>query len=250
LRAILTYHSVDDSGSIISTDREAFRRQVDWLAAGAVEVVSIEDLLSVPDEDDAVALTFDDGFANFASVAAPILEEAGLPATVFVVTDYVGGASSWPNSVTQPVPVLPLLDWPDLALLHERGVEIGAHSRSHPRLAALSRAELADEIGGSAERLGAELGVYPRSFCYPYGSVNAAAKEAVAEVFPLACTTELGLLDACSDVYLLPRLDMYYFRDRGRLESWGTPAFDRYLALRRAARKLRVSVRRAMGSDD
>ena len=90
MRAIITWHSVDPSGSPISVPQEVFRRQLAWLASGHVRVVSVPELRALSDTTNAAALTFDDGFANFATEAMPLLHERGLPATLFIVTDHVG----------------------------------------------------------------------------------------------------------------------------------------------------------------
>jgi hypothetical protein len=42
--------------------------------------------------------------------------------------------------------------------------------------------------------------------------------------------------------HLLPRMDMYYFRQPGRLEGWGTPRFRRRLSVRHLFRRLRARV--------
>src|SRR5690606_37701023 len=60
MRAILTYHSIDESGSPISVSREAFRAHVRWLASGAVKVRPLAELVDARDGGDAVAITFDD----------------------------------------------------------------------------------------------------------------------------------------------------------------------------------------------
>ncbi|MBA3342504.1 MAG: polysaccharide deacetylase family protein [Gemmatimonadaceae bacterium] len=250
MRAILTYHSVDSSDSLISVSEAVFRGHVAWLSGGRVRVVPLEELVRISDEVDAVSLTFDDGFANFATVAAPLLEDASLPATVFVVSDFVGGANTWGGMHSDDVPVLPLLDWPQVAGLHERGFSIGAHSRTHVRLTGLSRAQLEDEVGGCGEIIRRETGATPRAFCYPYGSSGAEAATVVSSFYELACTTELEPLSADTDIYMLPRFDMYYFRGAGRLESWGSAAFERYLRLRRRARTVRGSIRRAVRGRD
>src|SRR3954470_8233749 len=85
--AVLTYHSLDESGSVISIRPDVFRRQMQTLAANGVKVVPLEDLFAHPG---AVAITFDDGFANLADHALPVLEHLGLPATIFVVSGYCG----------------------------------------------------------------------------------------------------------------------------------------------------------------
>ena len=90
MRAILTYHSIDPSGSPISIDQPTFARHVAWLASGAARVVDVGELLTLSDQDDAVAITFDDGFANLRDQAWPLLREHDWPATVFVVSDLAG----------------------------------------------------------------------------------------------------------------------------------------------------------------
>ncbi|HVF39701.1 MAG TPA: polysaccharide deacetylase family protein [Gemmatimonadaceae bacterium] len=247
MRAILTYHSIDSSGSVISTSEADFARHVRWLASGRVEVVSLDELLTVPSDRDAVAITFDDGFSNFATTAVPLLEAENLSATVFVVTEFVGGASTWTDSMRDDVPTLPLMEWSQLARLHEEGFSIGAHSRTHPHLTRISSGALSDEVHGSADRIETEIGVRPRVFCYPYGSVDEQVEREVTGGFELACTTDLRIIDDEVSPHRLPRLDMYYFREAGKLEAWGTPRFERYLRLRAGARRIRASVRNVMG---
>jgi len=241
LRAILTYHSIDPSGSVISTTEDTFRRQVKWLSRSAIKVVSIPELLALGDDSDAVALTFDDGFANFEKAVGP-LTDAGFSATVFVVTDCVGGTNSWEFRSGASVPMLPLMDWHQLSRIHEQGFVVGAHTRSHANLSRLSGAGLLDELQGSAERIGSELGMRPEGLAYPFGATSPAVVREAAAVFAFACTAEFRPLNVSDAAHQLPRLDMYYFRDPARLESFGTPAFARYVALRGRGRRLRSSI--------
>jgi peptidoglycan/xylan/chitin deacetylase (PgdA/CDA1 family) len=244
VRAILTYHSIDDSSSVISISPDAFRRQVEWLASGAVRVVSIDDLMALPSGVDAVALTFDDAFASFATIAAPLLSRHQLPATVFAVSEHVGGTNAWRGTCAQDIPTLPLMDWPALGMMSEMGFTIGAHTRTHPHLTGLPPDALTDEIGGSADRIERELGVRPTVFAYPYGSVNDAVAEA-AGGFRWALTTELRPLRGRERPTRLPRLDMYYFRAGMRLEAFGSPRFRQYLWVRSGARRVRAALETA-----
>jgi peptidoglycan/xylan/chitin deacetylase (PgdA/CDA1 family) len=238
MRAILTYHSVDASGSPISIDPNAFRRHAEWLGAEHVKVLSVEELLSAGAGTDAVALTFDDAFENFATVAWPLLRERGLPATVFAVADRVGYDNDWDGP--QPgIPTLPLMDWPALARLREEGVTIGSHTRSHRRLTELGGDAIEDELAGSAEKIESETGERPRGLAYPYGSADERAATCARGLYQWACTTDLRPLGQADSLYLLPRLDMYYFRERGRLEQWGSGAFRKRIWLRANARRLR-----------
>jgi peptidoglycan/xylan/chitin deacetylase (PgdA/CDA1 family) len=248
MRAILTYHSIDGSGSPISCDPATFGRHVSWLATGRVRVTTIAELLQLPDDADAVALTFDDGFVNFKDEAAPRLREHGFPVTVFVVAARVGANNSWdgppspnPRRANQRriFPTLQLLDWPDLIRLQEQGVTLGAHSRTHRSLPGLTANELEDEVQGCAEQIEARAGRRPTVFAYPYGRRDAASTEAVARVFRLACTTEFQPLSSQSHAFALPRLDMGYFKGPRSLDGWGTPWFKTRLSVRHGLRRVR-----------
>jgi peptidoglycan/xylan/chitin deacetylase (PgdA/CDA1 family) len=241
VKAILTYHSIDESQSAISISPDAFRRHVAWLASGAVQVVSLDALMALPADADAVALTFDDGFVNFAETAVPLLARHRLPATVFVVTEHIGGTNAWRGACAQDIPTLPLMDWPALGRMSDFGIAIGAHSRTHAHLTDIPESALADEIGGSAERIERELGVRPTAFAYPYGDVNERVALAAGN-FRWALTTELRTLAEREDAHTLPRLDMYYFRAGTWLEAYGSARFRQYLWVRSRARRVRAAL--------
>lgn len=247
MKAILTYHSIDDSGSVISTSREVFRRHVAWLASGSVRVVPLETIATLPHDTDAVAVTFDDGAENFASEAVPLLRRHGLPVTLFVSSACVGGANSWGGVGDPGIPMLPLLGWPALLALAADGVTLGAHGRVHRRLAGLGAVAAAEEIVGSGEDIAARTGTMPASFAYPYGSLDDASARLVRATYAWGVTTELRALGTREAPERLPRLDAYYFRNPARLEAWGSPAFRQRLRLRTAARHARAWVTARMG---
>jgi peptidoglycan/xylan/chitin deacetylase (PgdA/CDA1 family) len=239
MRAIITYHSIDPSGSPISVSREVFRLQMAWLAASPVRVVPVAALLKNRADGDAVALTFDDGYLNLAAEVAPLLAEYGFPWTVFVVSDHVGGTNAWSGGRGGAVPELPLLDWDALRRLAAAGVEIGSHTRRHPRLSRLDAAASEDEVAGAAERIAGEIGRRPAGFAYPYGDVGPAALDAVRRSAAWAVTTELRMLGHREAAHLLPRLDSYYLRNHPGLGALLSPSFRGYLWARRGARWLR-----------
>ena len=239
MRAILTYHSLDSSGSPISVDPTVWREQAAWLATGPVPVVPLEELAGRSSNLDAIALTFDDGFANFATEALPLLKEYDLPATVFVPSDHVGGTNAWGGHGERGIPELPLMDWQNLGRAVEAGIAMGGHSRTHPRLTTIDSDVLADEVGGALGPFLRELGQSPATFAYPYGAYDDAVVTAVGAHFQWACTTELAGLTNETPPLQLPRIDMYYFRDSGQLQTWGTGWFSRRLWSRRQARRVR-----------
>ncbi|MFQ5678561.1 MAG: polysaccharide deacetylase family protein [Gemmatimonadota bacterium] len=245
MRAVVTFHSIDDSGSPISVRLEEFDRHVAWLASGRVRPRSVSGILTAEDDaEDAVAVTFDDGYENFRTHAWPRLREAGIPVTLAVVSGYAGRRNDWEAPGTRAVPRIPLLDWDTLASLVEDGVEIAAHGRTHRPLPSLEDAELEEELARSAEEIQARTGARPSGFVYPYGWVDARCPEAASRHYEWACTTEARVLRAREHRFLIPRLDAVHYRRPGRLEAWGSPAFRTHLALRRLARSAGSSVRR------
>lgn len=245
LRAILTYHSLDDSGSPISVRPSAFVAHMRSLAASHVRVLPLETLWDEvrggTNAGDAVAITFDDGFANFSRHAAPVLEELGFPSTMFVVSRHVGGESRWADrNGDGSVPVFRLLDWDLLGKLIRSGVTVGAHTRRHVALGNLDLQSLEDEIAGSAEDIASRLGVAPRTFAYPYGTVSPSAIACVSRTFAVGVTTQLRALSPSDHSSALPRLDAYYLRRENGLSGWGSVRFAMYLRLRGLIRSARA----------
>ena len=101
--------------------------------------------------------------------------------------------------------------WDAVRRMQEGGVEIGAHTRSHPILSRVAgRQALEGEIVGSARRIGEMTGRVPRHFCYPNGRADDVTAETVAVVraggFRTAVTTEPGFADPASDPFRLKRI--------------------------------------------
>src|SRR5215210_5427537 len=134
---ILTYHSLDDSGSPLSMPPLRFRRQMEYLRAARWQSLTQTELLAGHAQGGwprkSFCLTFDDGFRNFATRAMPVIEECRFSATVFIVAGQVGRISNWAG---QPAwaPRIPLLDWSEVRSISQAGIEIGAHTLTHPRL--------------------------------------------------------------------------------------------------------------------
>lgn len=245
--AILTYHSLDPSGSVISIRPEIFRSHVQSLADAGIPVVPLG---SVQNSPGAVALTFDDGFRNLAEHAFPLLDRLRMPATVFVVSRYAGSQNEWPSQPVGGVPRLPLLDWRELGNMPS-GVTAGAHTATHPHLTSLPTVSSAAEIRESAEEIMARTGRWPKALAYPYGSVSRAVVSIAAKYFDVAVGTELGFVARASDPFALPRLDMFYFRNARSLAGLFSARSRAYVGLRSAARTARsrvASPQRSMAS--
>ena len=103
----------------------------------------------------------------------------------------------------------PLMSAEQLRDWHRGGMEIGAHSRSHPRLTQCDDAQLHDEIHGSKATLEDRLGVSVTQFCYPYGDADERVAGVVREAgFAAATTTRRGRAFAGMDLWQLPRVQV------------------------------------------
>ena len=74
-----------------------------------------------------------------------------------------------------------------------------------------------------------------------------AAVALVGSNFAWGCTTDMRSLSGNEARALLPRLDMFYLREPGQLERWGTARFHYHLRLRAGARLVRRRLRALTG---
>jgi peptidoglycan/xylan/chitin deacetylase (PgdA/CDA1 family) len=197
--AILMYHAFGRPGEPASrfvVPARRFERQLRLLARRRPPVLRLEELVDCRREGrlapaGAVVITMDDGYADNRGLAAPLLRRFGFPATVFAVSDRIGGAADWDGA--GELSGRPLLDWDGLLDLQESRIAVGAHSRTHPRLPELDAPAVSEEVGGSREALSERVGA-PVGFCYPYGRVSDDAMAAVARAgFGCACGIKPGL---------------------------------------------------------
>jgi peptidoglycan/xylan/chitin deacetylase (PgdA/CDA1 family) len=177
---ILMYHYVDqappDTGPAaagLTVSQEQFDTEMDYLAAEGYHPVTIAQLYAaitggarLPSRP--VVITFDDGGSDNYGVAYPILRDHGFSATFFVITGYVGGRAC--------------MTWGQLREMQAAGMDIEAHTVSHPDLRAIGSTALAAELELSREKLANELGAGALFLSYPYGrydeKVIAAARAA------------------------------------------------------------------------
>ncbi len=157
-----------------------------------------------------VLLTFDDGYANLKTNVHPLLRSLGFPYTVFLVSELVGKTNAW--VAAEGYDPTPLLDWPDIqAMQAEGGVEFEGHTRTHPKLAELSEADVRREVTDSKTALEQKLGKALATLCYPYGSVSERVAEIAAEAgYTQAVTTEFGRTRQSDNPLRLPRISVYH----------------------------------------
>jgi peptidoglycan/xylan/chitin deacetylase (PgdA/CDA1 family) len=234
--AILTYHSLDSGGSVISIRPEMFRAHIESLIERSVPITSLDSVLQTPR---AVALTFDDGYENFAEAALPVLAQYRISATVFVVSGLCGESNVWCGARSGPIPRLRLMNWETIRSLPAELVSLGAHSVSHADLARLTPAEVESELRTSRIEIEQQTGRAVPFFAYPYGSVNKSVQAAAGREYELAVGTRLDHLTDNADPLNLPRIDAYYLKRPSEFRRQTAGEGKTYLGMRRWLRQVR-----------
>jgi peptidoglycan/xylan/chitin deacetylase (PgdA/CDA1 family) len=245
LLPILYYHHVGERCEPLGhrrlwTSQARFRQQMGYLAQKGYRCLSLRDGGSLLEGKEPIpprvaVLTFDDGYENFYEFAWPVLRQYGFSATVFVVTEHVGGLSQWdPRSAT------PLMNWDQLRELTLQGIEIGSHTVNHARLTQLSTADAKWELETSRRVLEQNLGVSVSALAYPFGDWNDSVEELARQTgYRLACSIIRGNRHAAAELHRLKRVPVDDFTDPSRLRRKLSSIYDLTCRLRRFGRRLR-----------
>lgn len=172
---IVTFHRVndvyDDSLTCSVKAFESFCR----FFRRRFAVVSLRELVRRLDRGETVsrslAITFDDGYRDNYEFAAPILSSLGLPATFFVVSDFMetNAVAPWDRAY---VPAPAWMTWNQVRELQAGGFEIGAHTRTHVNLGEVTGTQAEWEISGSRQQIEERLGTPVTLFAYPFGAAE------------------------------------------------------------------------------
>jgi peptidoglycan/xylan/chitin deacetylase (PgdA/CDA1 family) len=237
MRAVFTFHSIDDSGSVLSFPAALFDRFLTVLNALNIPVVDLNTLLSTEGEP-GVVLTFDDGMQSVFSNALPIMKKHGVTAHVFITTKAVGTDRLWPDKAGGPLS-FNMLSWDEIEQLKLAGISIDAHTQTHPNMRKIGLQQIEDECQGADEELKQRLGVLPEYFAYPFGFHNPVVRGYVRDRYKSAVTTELRYLGNNEDLAALPRVDSYYFQSPWLLQNMNSLPVKAYLNLRWLLRTFR-----------
>ena len=201
---ILMYHAVgtsieDDRNGIYNIKSETFREHMTCLAVEHRECLTA---LKLPAESRAaleIAVTFDDGYLDNLTVAAPVLVELEIPFTVFVCTDAVAQRHKG---------FLDARGVSELSALP--GVQIGSHSASHARLTRCNDKQLREELVRSKSYLEDVTGQEVVALSYPHGDVDRRVRDA-AELagYKFGATSRFDINLDGRDPLLLSRTDIW-----------------------------------------
>jgi peptidoglycan/xylan/chitin deacetylase (PgdA/CDA1 family) len=265
---VLLYHAVTTSpGSHIApfaVSPEEFARHMDAVLAAGRRAIRFGDLVSaervpagagpaVPDPVPPLVITFDDGYADFAESALPVLSSRSLPSTMFLTTGWLAGSAR-----PEPGPSDRMLSWSQLPELLGHDVELGAHSHSHPQMDTLTGPALREELRRPKELLEDALGRPVDYFAYPHGYNGPRVRRAVKDTgYRAAAAVRNALHPAGEDPFAVSRLTVTSTTSATDISRWldgvGVPVAERResFATRgwRAYRRGRALVRGTPGSD-
>jgi peptidoglycan/xylan/chitin deacetylase (PgdA/CDA1 family) len=239
MKAILTFHSIDDSGSVLSYSPAMFDYLLQALSYANIPIVDMNTILA-PTTSRGVVLTFDDGMYSVFSNALPILKDHGACAHVFITTNAVNSEHQWPRRPSD-VPSFKMLGWSELEDLNASGLIIDAHTQTHPDMRQLSESKLAEECGSADSEIERRLGRRPEFFAYPYGYHNRRTREFCRTQYQASVTTELRSFSSSEDWAALPRLDTYYLRTPWMIDHLEDFRTSVYLRMRWLLRTMRGS---------
>lgn len=117
-----------------------------------------------------IALTFDDGYQDVYTYAFPILKDLSIPATFFLITNYLDGQNTW--DVNLGWIKYHHLTCDNVTELIQNGWEVGSHGISHRILAGMSTEAMRAEIRSSKLILESHFNTNVRYFCTPFGKLN------------------------------------------------------------------------------
>jgi peptidoglycan/xylan/chitin deacetylase (PgdA/CDA1 family) len=253
---ILVYHAVSDDAT------SQFRPYAVSPARLAEHVAILQDLGCVtltlsdaaqrlferrPLPDWAVVLTFDDAFGDFAQHAFPTLMAANYVATLFVPSAYVGSTSRW--LIREGEDQRPVMSWSEIRSVAEAGIEVGAHSHTHPELDRLSQAQLHEELGRSKAVLEDGLGREMAAVAYPFGYHSRRVRRAArAAGYRFGCAVGNLSAHAESDRWAIPRLTVKATADGAVLRRFVIGRTDRYDGVVSEAKRLVSRARRSISS--
>jgi peptidoglycan/xylan/chitin deacetylase (PgdA/CDA1 family) len=210
---ILMYHSVSTvrEGALApyTLTPEIFEAHLAHLVGAGYRSYTVSGLLDALAagtlHEKSVAVTFDDGLADFHEHARPLLVQYGVASTLYVPTADIGGRVGWLRK--HRADRRPMLTPEQLRDVHAHGVECGAHSHSHPQLDQMRADAATAEVRRSRDVLEDLLGTRVDSFAYPFGYHRRATRNVVrAAGFRSACAVAHLVAGESLDPFALPRL--------------------------------------------
>lgn len=208
---ILTYHSIDDSGSVISVAVTNFDKQMSCLRKKGYKTYSLMEMVNyikrgaeLPHKG--IVITFDDGYENNYKEAFPVLQKFGYTATIFITTGHSGKKNNW-GKQHPSIPELSMLSWEEIREMSRHGIDFGAHTQNHVNLEEVSIDIARKEIIESKDDIQMRIDHPVELFSYPFGCFNKEVQDITRTAFRGAISNNPGKINYRSDIYALERIN-------------------------------------------
>jgi len=254
---ILFYHSIDNSGSGVSTSVEIFERQMAFLKKKGYGTLSMFEYVNNQYHENApsqksVIITFDDGFKSIYLHAFPILKRYGFTATIFLATNYIDDSAHWISRDLGLIEDLilkssakkkdlekikqaagfPLLSWSEITEMSDYGIEFGSHTASHLWLGRTPPEKAREDILRSKAIIGEMLKRPVDWFSYPYSDYTPETQEIVKELgFKAACGGDPRMDRLANDLYGMKRTGPVPVESLFEFKFIFSPAYDWYIRM-------------------
>lgn len=216
---ILLYHQIGDVPRS-ETNLNCFCRfkdfylQMEFLKNSDYKVISLKQAIDMifnlqSIDENYVVLTFDDGCEKFYDITFPVLDKFNFPSTIYPIAGYLGNHAIINGYVH---PGLKILSKNMLFDLSQLGVEIGAHTMNHVKLAQVDNDKAITEVKKSKDTLEQVIGNKINSFSFPHGDYNSDVIEMVSQAgFTNALTCINGYANNARSAFEIPRKYITYF---------------------------------------
>ncbi len=228
---ILVYHRICDSKNLhsqptMNVTPQKFREQLESLLELGYRFVSLHELCQFAHSGDiprkTLVVTFDDIFQNVYQNAWPILAQLGIPATVFVATEFLDSGAPFPfdkwgcENIERLAPLcyLPVTSDQCREMQATGLIEIGAHTHSHQQFANRLDA-FAEDLTQCMDLLRSRFELESIPFAFPFGRRSmGAVSDAMIDVVRscgayCALTTDCEAIEPGGTPYTWGRFNVY-----------------------------------------
>ena len=209
---VLMYHDISNHfHDQYTISPPFFSAQMEWLYSNGYKTLFFNEIETYVKTGDkrSVIMSFDDGYASFASYAFPLLKEYAFKATINAIGKNIGGYINFGGN-------RPLLSWDEYRYFVKSGlVGLGSHTyglhvyKSGLGILGFTQQELEDDLRLFQEVAKREIGSATKILAWPYGiydekSMNIARRAGYEYIL----TSNIGYLQKDSNLLKIPRLNI------------------------------------------
>lgn len=193
---ILNYHSVNPYHNY-SLKPEIFEEQINYLSKN-FKIISLRDVLNIDINSGLfIAITFDDGFQDNYEFAYPILKKYNIPATIFLISDFIFNnldiTNDWvPYRGLKPLMTEEILEMNDSGL-----ISFECHGKNHFSVSSMKIDFFKKSLIEAKSKIEDLLNRDIRGYAFPFGQKSHRGGTNFSFFkklgFEIVCTTDWGI---------------------------------------------------------